>query len=114
MFDGSGPYPPLRNLDVAAFFPFQEATHSFVFAAYVMTRDLTRVWQKPGPREYDMPPRSVPLHGRQRQRLPCQAQRARPAERSAVPVKRISCTKHTLTFQTELTDSPILIQATGA
>ena len=55
VFNGSGPYPPLRNLDVAAFLPFQEATHRFVFAAYVMTRDLTRAWRGPGPREYDMP-----------------------------------------------------------
>jgi hypothetical protein len=37
-----------------------------------------------------------------------------PLNGTTVAVKRISCTKHTLTLQTELTDSPILIQANGA
>ena len=37
-----------------------------------------------------------------------------PLNGTSVPVKRIGCTKNTLTLQTELTDSPILIQATGA
>jgi hypothetical protein len=114
VFNGRGPYPPLRNLDVAAFFPFQEATHRFVFAAYVMTRDLTRVWRRSGARKYDMP--AAPYRFTVGNVNGCNTKLSAldPFNGTTVAVKRISCTKHTLTLQTELTDSPILIQANGA
>jgi len=114
VFNGRGPYPPLRNLDVAAFFPFQEATHRFVFAAYVMTRDLTRVWRGSGARKYDMP--AAPYRFTVGNVNGCNTKLSGldALNGTSVAVKRISCTKHTLTLQTELTDSPILIQANGA
>lgn len=114
VFNGGGPYPPLRNLDVAAFFPFQEATHRFVFAAYVMTRDLTRVWRRSGDRKYDMP--AAPYRFTIGNVNGCNTKLSGydPLNGTSVAVKRISCTKHTLTLQTKLTDSPILIRANGA
>ena len=114
VFNGRGRYPPLRNLDVAAFFPFQEATHRFVFAAYVMTRDLTRVWRRSGPRKYDMP--AAPYRFTVGNVNGCNTRLSAydPLNGTAVAVKRIACTKQTLTLQTDLTDSPILIQANGA
>ncbi len=113
-FAGSGPYPPLRNLDVAAFFPFQESTHSFVFAAYVMTRDLSRIWQRPGPAQYDMPP--APYRFLVGNVNGCQATLSAfdPLRGRRVSVQRTRCTRHTMTIQVDLTDSPILIQATSA
>ena len=114
MFNGRGPYPPLRNLDVAAFFPFQEATHRFVFAAYVMTRDLTRVWRRSGVRKYDMPPAPYRFTVGNVNGCNTKLSGYDPLNGTSVAVKRISCTKNTLTLQTELTDSPILVQASGA
>ena len=114
VFNGSGRYPPLRNIDVAAFFPFQEASHKFVFAAYVMTRNLTRAWQRTGPHEYDMP--ASPYRFVVGNVDGCRARLSAydPIADRRVVVRRIACSAHTVTLQTELTDSPILIQATGA
>jgi len=114
VFNGRGPYPPLRNLDVAAFFPFQEATHRFVFAAYVMTRDLTRRWRRSGSREYDMPPAPYQFTVGNVDGCKTKLSGYDPLDGKSVSVKRIACSSHTLTLQTELTDSPILIQANGA
>lgn len=114
VFKGSGPYPALRNLDATAFFPFQQATHRFVFAAYVMTRDLTRVWQRPGPHEYDMPPAPYRFVVGNVDGCHTTLSAYDPLAGKSIPVKRISCTKRTLTLQTELTDSPVLIEANGA
>lgn len=114
VFNGSGPYPPLRNLDVTAFFPFQEATHRFVFAAYVMTRNLAQAWQKPGPHEYDMPAGLYRFEIGNVDGCATSLSAYDPLNARSVPVRRIACTAHTLTLQTKLTDSPILIQANGA
>jgi hypothetical protein len=112
VFNGFGQFPPLRNLDVTAFLPFQESSHQFLFAAYVMTRDLARVWQPPGPNEFDMPPAPYRFKIGNVNGCHMKLQGYDPLTGNAVNVKVISCSKHRLTFQTNLTDSPVLIQAT--
>lgn len=114
VFNGSGRYPPLRNLDVAAFFSFQEATHRFVFAAYVMTRNLLRTWRKPGARQYDMPAGTYRFEVGGIDGCTTKLSATDPLTGDTVPVRRVACTKRKLTLQTRLTDSPILIQASGA
>jgi hypothetical protein len=106
-------YRSLRNLDVTAFFPFQEATHRFVFAAYVMTRNLTRVWHRSGLHEYDMP--AAPYRFTVGNLDGCHTRLSAydPIAGRSVPVRRVACSSTSLTLLTELTDSPILIQATG-
>jgi hypothetical protein len=114
VFDGHGAYPPLRNLDVAAFLPFQQATHRFVFAAYVMTRDLTRAWQSSGPDEYDLPPAPYRFDVGGVDGCHTRLSAYDPLAGKAVSVRRVACSAHTLTLQANLTDSPILIEAAGA
>jgi hypothetical protein len=83
-----------------------------VFAAYVMTRDLGRAWQAPGPNEFDMPPAPYRFEIGNIDGCHTQLTGYDPVSGQPVPVQVVSCAQNTLTFQTNLTDSPVLIQAT--
>jgi hypothetical protein len=65
-FSGAGTpaLPSLYNRDVLAFFPYQVASHRFVSAVYVMSRDLTHRYTDtppPGSTPYDLPPEQFRL-----------------------------------------------------
>jgi hypothetical protein len=94
--------------------PFQQATHRFVFAAYVMTRDLARAWQSSGPNEYDLPPAPYRFEVGGVDGCHTHLSAYDPLAGKTVSVRRVACSAHTLTLQTNLTDSPILIEANGA
>ena len=83
--DGTPAHPPLYDRDVFAFLPFQVNARTFVIPYYVMTRDVTHVYNPAatGGHQYDMPAENFTLtigglHGRG---APCDG--LRPAERPA-------------------------------
>jgi hypothetical protein len=111
-FAGNGSYPPLRNLDVAAFLPFQRDARSYLIAAYVMTRDLglARQGDPASPRRFDMPPSPYrfTVTG-----LGCRPRLSAldPLSGRGRPVRRIGCARGRMTFEASLTDWPVLIRA---
>jgi len=59
--DGTPAHPPLYNRDVVAFFPFQVDNNKFVVPAYVMTRNIAKLYNPTAPTtdvtRYDLPPK---------------------------------------------------------
>jgi hypothetical protein len=63
--DGTAAHPPLYNRNVVAFFPFQVNNSKFVVPTYVMTRNLTQLYNPSAPTtdvtRYDLPPENYRL-----------------------------------------------------
>jgi len=94
-------------------FPFQAGNHRFVVAAYVMTRNIARVYPSSAPdtdpSRYDLPPETdrLTLGGIAGEKATATA--TDPLYGVPVPVKVVARTKSTVTLQLPLTDSPRLI-----
>ena len=111
--DGTPEHPPLYNRDVVAFLPFQADENRFVVPAYVMTRDMSKLY-KPNapasdPTRYDLPPETYRLTvgGLNAGRLTARA--TDPLTGFSVPVTIVSRSGDTAVLEVALTDSPRLL-----
>ena len=111
--DGTAAHPPLYNRDVVGFFPFQTDSHRFVIAAYVMTRDMAKLYAPDAPtsdvERYDLPPESyrLTIGGLHTRRLAVEA--LDPLNGGSVPVRVVSTIGHSAVVQIALTDYPRLL-----
>lgn len=111
--DGSAAHPPLYNRDVVAFLPFQADDNRFVVPAYVMTRDMSKVYKPDAPESdparYDLPPETYRLTvaGLDADRLSARA--TDPLTGASLPVTIVSRSGDTAVLEVELTDSPRLL-----
>jgi hypothetical protein len=111
--NGTAAYPPLYNRDVVAFFPFQVDTHKFVVPAYVMTRNLARVYKPAAPLDdlsrYDLPSETYRLvvGGLIARHLRVSA--TDPLTGAQVPVRATATSPNTAVLELGLTDYPRLI-----
>jgi hypothetical protein len=108
--DGSDAHPSLRNRDVVAVFPFQTSDRSFVLAAYVMTRDLGRVYGASGdPTRLDLPGTryTLRLGGLDASRLTATA--TDPLTGANVPASVERAPSGDVLLRVPLTDSPRLV-----
>ncbi|MGI4790996.1 MAG: hypothetical protein ACRYFS_19390 [Janthinobacterium lividum] len=109
--DGTPAHPPLFDRDVFAFLPFQVNARTFVIPYYVMTRDVTRIYNPAGQggHQYDMPSEDFTLtlgnlHGKQ-----ASVSAYDPLNDRLVPVKKILGTAHALTVRVSAVDYPYLL-----
>ncbi|WP_217921323.1 hypothetical protein [Miltoncostaea oceani] len=111
--DGSSAHPTLYDRDVATVLPFQLDDGSHLVAAYVMSRDLTRVYDSAAavddPRRYDLPPETYRIRLGGVETCPVTATAVDPLDGAAVPVAVIGCAAGTLHMEVPLTDSPRMI-----
>ena len=111
--DGTAAHPPLYNRDVVAFFPFQSDSHRFVVPAYVMTRDMARLYNPTAPStdvtRYDLPPEAYRLTITGVSAATLQASATDPLTGQSVPVTVVSRSGSTAVVQLDLTDYPRLL-----
>jgi len=111
--DGTAAHPPLYNRDVLAFFPFQADTNKFVVPAYVMTRDMAKVYNTSAPTtdvtRYDLPPESYQLTVGGVNAAALQASATDPLTGQSVPVTIVSRSGDSAVLQVDLTDYPRLL-----
>jgi hypothetical protein len=111
--DGTAAHPPLYDRDVVAFFPFQADSHRFVIPAYVMTRDMAKLYAPDASvsdvTRYDLPPENyrLTIGGLHAKRLSVHA--LDPITGAAVPVRVVSATTRAVVVQVALTDYPRLL-----
>jgi hypothetical protein len=111
--DGTAPHPPLYNRDVVAFFPFQTSSHRFVVPAYVMTRDMAKLYAPEAPSNdigrYDLPPETyrLTIRGLHARRLRVRA--VDPLSGARVSVRVVATTADSAVVQVALTDYPRLL-----
>jgi hypothetical protein len=98
--DGTPAHPPLYDRDVLAFLPFQVTPDRYVIAVYVMTRDIAR---RSPPEKF-----RLVIGGLRRCDLPVSM--SDPLLGGRDPVRRVSCSRHALTVDVPLTDSPRLLR----
>ena len=110
--DGSRAHPRLFDRDVAAVFPFQVDDNRFVIAAYVMTRDLSRVTDRVASpdRRYDLPTATYRMRLGGIRSCPLTVDALDPLDGTSVPVRVIRCSAPIVELQMALTDSPRLIR----
>jgi hypothetical protein len=109
--DGSKAHPTLYDRDVTAFFPFQVRPGRWVAAAYVMTRNLAKLYRRDasGPSRYDLPPELFRLTIGGLEAGPVDVRATDPLTGRSVPVKEVSRTRGRVVLELPLTDSPRLI-----
>ena len=111
--DDTAEHPSLYNRDVVAFLPFQADDNRFVVPAYVMTRDMSKVYKPSAPSSdptrYDLPPETYRLTvgGLHADRLTARA--TDPLTGSSMPVTIVSRSGDTAVLEVLLTDSPRLL-----
>ena len=109
--DGSKEHPTLNDRDVTAFFPFQVRPGRWVAAAYVMTRNLAKLYRPnaTGTSRFDLPAARFRLTIGGLKARPVEAQATDPLTGKSVPVKVLSRTGGRVVLELRLTDSPRLI-----
>ena len=109
--DGSKEHPTLYDRDVTAFFPFQVRPGRWVAAAYVMTRNLAKLYRPnaTGTSRYDLPAARFRLTIGGLKAGPVEAQATDPLTGESVPVKVLSRSGGRVVLELRLTDSPRLV-----
>jgi hypothetical protein len=109
--DGSKAHPTLYDRDVTTFFPFQVRPGRWVAAAYVMTRNLAKLYRRDvsGPARYDMPPELFRLTIGGLEARPVEVRATDPLTGRSVAVKTLARTGGRIVIELPLTDSPRLI-----
>jgi hypothetical protein len=111
--DGTAAHPPLYNRDVVAFLPFQTDSNKFVVPAYVMTRDMAKLYNPSAPTtdvtRYDLPPESYRLTIGGVNAAALQATATDPLTGQAVPVSVVSRSGDSAVIEIPLTDYPRLL-----
>jgi hypothetical protein len=109
--DGSEAHPRLFDRDVTAFFPFQVRPGHWVAAAYVMTRNLAKLYRPrvSDPSRYDLPAAPFRLTVEGLETGPVEAEATDPLTGRAVPVKVLSRNGGRIVLELPLTDSPRLV-----
>lgn len=111
--DGTAAHPPLYNRDVVAFLPFQTDANRFVVPTYVMTRNLSKVYNPAAPSSdvtrYDLPPETYRLQigGIDAARLTVSA--TDPQTGATVPATVVERSGDRAVVELALTDSPRLL-----
>jgi hypothetical protein len=110
--DGTPAHPPLYDRDVVAFFPFQLRHGAYLAAAYVMTRNLAKLYDDDGgiaSSRYDLPAERFRLRigGLPAERVNVTA--TDPLTGRAVPVDLKQRTGDQIELEVPLTDSPRLM-----
>jgi hypothetical protein len=110
--NGSEAHPRLYDRDVTAFFPFQVRPGRWVAAAYVMTRNLAKLYRPrvSDPSRYDLPAAPFRLTiGGLKKTGPVETEATDPLTGRSVPVKVLSRTRGRIVIELPLTDSPRLV-----
>jgi hypothetical protein len=112
--DGTRAHPPLFDREVVAFFPFQLSEREWVAAAYVMTRNLARVYDEDAsesdPRRYDMPPEKFRIAIGGIRGAGVTATASDPLTGERVPVEVSRHRRGGVVVELPLTDSPRLLR----
>lgn len=111
--DGTAAHPTLYDRDVLAFMPFQLSANRFVAGVYVMTRDLTKVYDANmpvgDPRRTDLPPETfrVQVGGVDATNLTASA--TDPLTGAVVPVTIVARNADSAILEMKATDSPRML-----
>ncbi len=98
--DGTAAHPALYNRDVVAVLPFQSSDRRFVVPAYVMTRDVAQ----------DLAPETYRLEIGGVSGYTARVSASDPLTGTTTATTIISRTRSSITIQTDLTDSPRLLE----
>lgn len=98
--DGTAAHPALYNRDVVAVLPFQSSDRRFVVPAYVMTRDVAQ----------DLAPETYRLEIGGVSGYTARVSASDPLTGTTTAATIISRTRSSITIQTDLTDSPRLLE----
>ncbi len=111
--DGTANHPNLFNRDVLAVMPFQLDAHRFVAGVYVMTRDVTKVYDRSlptsDPRRTDQPPETYRFQIGGVQADHVQASATDPLSGNSVPVSVVARNDDKVTFEMQASDSPRML-----
>jgi hypothetical protein len=105
--------PPLYNRDVVGFFPFQTDSNRFVVPVYVMTRDMSKVYNTSAsvsdPTRYDLPPETYRLTIGGVNPSTLQVSATDPITGASVPAQVVGVSNGAAVVQVPLTDYPRLL-----
>jgi hypothetical protein len=109
--DGTKAHPTLYDRDVTTFFPFQVRPGRWVAAAYVMTRNLAKLYRADasGASRYDLPAAPFRLTVGGLKAGPVEVRATDPLTGGSVPVKTLARNGRRVVIELSLTDSPRLI-----
>jgi hypothetical protein len=112
-FNGDAAHPPLYNRDVVAFFPFQADSNRFVAPVYVMTRNMSQIYNPTAPQtdatRYDLPPETYRLTIGGLHTSTLTASMTDPMTGASIPAQVVSTSGDTAVVQVPLTDYPRLL-----
>ncbi len=114
------PHPPLRNIDVFGFFPFQVNAHRWAVPVYVMTRNLAQLYRPNAPAtdptRFDMPDERFILTIRAKGPIPTgwQASLYDPLNGKTLPVTSKLLPDGSVRVSLPVTDSPRLLMLDAA
>jgi hypothetical protein len=112
-FSGVGGKPPLYNRDVVAFFPFQTDTNRFVVPVYVMTRNMSQVYQPGTPTSdvtrFDLPQETYRLAIGGVNAATLKVSATDPMTGASVPVQVVGTSGNAAVIQLPLTDYPRML-----
>jgi hypothetical protein len=112
-FNGDATHPPLYNRDVVAFLPFQADSNRFVAPVYVMTRNMSQVYNPAAPQtdvtRYDLPSETYRLTIGGLHTSTLKASLTDPMTGTSMPAQVVSTSGDTAVVQVPLTDYPRLL-----
>jgi hypothetical protein len=111
-------FPDLHDRDVLAFYPFQVDAGTFVAPVYVMTRDVSKLYNTTAPAgtpgRYDMPPETFRLTIGNVNPTTAAVSMSDPLTGANVPVSIVARASDTITVELTATDSPRMLRITGS
>jgi len=116
--DGTPAHPHRWNRDQFAFLPFQVTAGKYLIPYYVVTVDMSHVWDATkaplDPARYDMPPQDFDVTIGNVIGPGATVSAYDPLSNTAIPVKIVAAGANTLTVRLSATDYPRLLQVTEA
>lgn len=116
--DGTAAHPHQWNRDWFAFLPYQVSAQAFVIPYYVMTLDMTHVWDASkdalDPARYDMPEQEFDVTIGNCAGEGATVSAYDPLSHANVPVRVIAATPSTLTVRVKVVDYPRILQVAEA
>jgi len=113
--DGTAAHPSLYNRDVLGFFPYQVTSSKIVIPMYIMTRDMSKVYDTSAPTtdptRFDMPQEHyrLTIKGLNGDNAASSLSMYDPLTDQSVPVTVFSHSSNEIVVDVELTDSPRLL-----
>ncbi len=116
--DGTAAHPSKYNRDQFAFMPFQLSANQYTIPYYVMTLDVTHVWNPNAdpldPSRYDMPSQQFDVTIGNIQGQGATVSAYDPLKGTVVPATVVASTPTTLTVRLQAVDYPRFLQVTEA